>query len=134
MKSKKKKKYAPSDSEDSSDENERPRKKGKKKKKAITSNSDSSSESEHEHRPKKPSKLTKRSSSPAAFDLDTGSGGSVYRALKVGTGTTGLTESPCGICPSFEFCKEDGPVNPQECVYYGEWLLGGTMTNEVEAA
>lgn len=132
VKSKKKKKSR-SDSEDSSDENERARKKGKKKKKAVTSDDDSSSESEHERQSKKPSKRMKRSSSPAAFDLDTGTGGTVYRALKVETDTMGLTEAPCGICPSFEFCKEGGPVNPQECVYYGEWLAAGTIANEEEA-
>jgi DNA-directed RNA polymerase III subunit RPC6 len=121
-----------SDSEDDEDEDERPRKKSKKRRKAV-SDDDSSSSSEHERRSKKSSKSMKHSSSPAAFDLDMGSGGSVYRALREETGTIGLTESPCGLCPSFEFCKEGGPVNPQECVYYGEWLVGGTMTNEEEA-
>ena len=29
---------------------------------------------------------------------------------------------PCGICPVFENCYEDGPVNPKQCIYLKEWL------------
>ena len=65
-------------------------------------------------------------------DLDTSAGNSVYRALKESTIPFAWTESPCGVCPSFEFCKPGGPVNPQECSYYGDWLLGGTVSNEIE--
>lgn len=35
---------------------------------------------------------------------------------------TGLTQAPCGRCPVFELCHEDGPVNPQECTYFEQWL------------
>ena len=65
-------------------------------------------------------------------ELDTSAGNSVYRALKESTIPFAWTESPCGVCPSFEFCKPGGPVNPQECSYYGDWLLGGTVSNEME--
>ena len=66
-------------------------------------------------------------------DLDTSTGSSVvFRALKESTIPFAWTESPCGVCPSFEFCKPGGPVNPQECSYYGDWLLGGTVSNEIE--
>ncbi|KAK9447588.1 RNA polymerase Rpc34 [Limtongia smithiae] len=34
-----------------------------------------------------------------------------------------FTESPCGLCPVFDLCKKDGPVNPEECVYLDEWLV-----------
>ena len=34
----------------------------------------------------------------------------------------GLTESPCGRCPVFDLCEEDGPVNSRTCVYFQEWL------------
>ncbi|KAI5356530.1 putative RNA polymerase Rpc34, winged helix-like DNA-binding domain superfamily [Septoria linicola] len=35
---------------------------------------------------------------------------------------TGLTQTPCGRCPVFEVCKEGGPINPQSCVYFDQWL------------
>ena len=65
-------------------------------------------------------------------DLDTNPGNSLYRALKESIIPFAWTESPCGACPSFEFCKPGGPVNPQECSYYGDWLSGGTVSNEIE--
>ncbi|KAL6714016.1 34-kDa subunit of RNA polymerase III (C) [Lecanora helva] len=34
----------------------------------------------------------------------------------------GLTESPCGRCPVFDICEEDGPVNARSCEYFQEWL------------
>lgn len=78
-------------------------------------------------------KKSKRSPSP--FDLttfdsfDTGSG-LVYRALKESIPPFGLAQAPCALCPSFEFCKPGGPVNPQECVYYDDWLTSKTMATE----
>jgi len=125
-----KKKSHVSDGEDSSDEEERRRKKDKKKKKRDSSESDSS-ESEPERPPKK-SKSIRRSPGIAMDAFDTGSGGSVYRALKAVPCIAGVTEAPCGKCPSFEFCKEGGPVNPEDCVYYTEWLKGGMVTNVEE--
>jgi len=51
----------------------------------------------------------------------------VYRALKENTYSLGWSQAPCALCPSFEFCKPGGPVNPQECVYYDEWFDQKTM-------
>jgi DNA-directed RNA polymerase III subunit RPC6 len=34
----------------------------------------------------------------------------------------GLTQAPCGRCPVFDLCTSDGPVNPESCVYWAEWL------------
>ena len=34
----------------------------------------------------------------------------------------GLTESPCGRCPVFDECEEDGLVNAKTCEYFQEWL------------
>ena len=52
-------------------------------------------------------------------------GAHVYRAVHrermLGYGF-GLNQAPCGRCPTFEFCKDGGPVNAGDCVYYGEWL------------
>jgi DNA-directed RNA polymerase III subunit RPC6 len=123
-----------SDESLSEEEDQKPRKKGKKRKKTVSTDSESSSDSETErHRKKSKSKSVKRSSSPAEMDLDTSGGGSVYRALKETDKTFAWSESPCGVCPTFAFCKEGGPVNPQECVYYGDWLSGGTLAKEETA-
>ncbi|KAI9717880.1 MAG: hypothetical protein M1812_004407 [Candelaria pacifica] len=35
---------------------------------------------------------------------------------------TGLTESPCGVCPVFNLCEEGGPVSAGNCKYFEEWL------------
>lgn len=54
---------------------------------------------------------------------------SVYRAIKntdsddVGP-VVGWTEAPCGRCPVFEFCSQDGPVNASKCQYFDLWLQG----------
>ena len=29
---------------------------------------------------------------------------------------------PCGVCPVFSECSEDGVISPKTCVYYVEWL------------
>jgi len=34
----------------------------------------------------------------------------------------GLTEAPCGRCPVFNLCEEGGPVSPNNCVYFLQWL------------
>lgn len=49
-------------------------------------------------------------------------GAFVFRAVRQEKLSLGWFQSPCGRCPRFEFCKEGGPVNPRECVYYGDWL------------
>lgn len=43
----------------------------------------------------------------------------VYETL---SNTNGLTEVPCGTCPVNEWCEEGGPVNPETCTYFGDWL------------
>ena len=76
----------------------------------------------------------KRSSSPAMeLEFDTSGGGSVYRALKAADTAFSWSEAPCELCPSFEFCKEGGPVNARECVYYGDWLSGESIVKEEES-
>lgn len=32
------------------------------------------------------------------------------------------TEAPCGRCPVFDLCEEGGPVGPNNCVYFTQWL------------
>lgn len=106
-------------------------KKSKKKlKRAMTSSDEeesSSDLSDHRHRR---GKISKRSPSPfqSLGDFD-GRGGYVYRAIKPERISLGWSESPCSQCLSFDFCKDGGPVNPRECVYYGDWLTGGTAAS-----
>lgn len=49
-----------------------------------------------------------------------------YKGCRKGTKShlpiEGLTETPCGRCPVFTFCKEDGPINPFNCEYFKTWL------------
>ncbi|KAG2108494.1 RNA polymerase Rpc34 subunit-domain-containing protein [Suillus discolor] len=49
-------------------------------------------------------------------------GASVYRAVRQQRVAPGWSKAPCGRCPVFNFCRDKGPTNPQECVYYEEWL------------
>jgi DNA-directed RNA polymerase III subunit RPC6 len=55
-------------------------------------------------------------------DDDYGSTG-VYCASRVNEEREcGLMQVPCGKCPVFDFCSDDGPVNPHSCEFYQEWL------------
>jgi hypothetical protein len=54
---------------------------------------------------------------------DGGGGGPVYRRTAARPPlTTALTELPCGRCPVMDQCREGGPISPQTCVYFAEWL------------
>ena len=46
----------------------------------------------------------------------------VYRATNRLTVPLGQNQAPCGKCPQFAFCEENGPVNADSCEYYGNWL------------
>ncbi|KZT63169.1 hypothetical protein DAEQUDRAFT_734121 [Daedalea quercina L-15889] len=132
------------DKESEDDDKKRKRSKSRsKKRKSNSSDEENSSESESRtassdsdsdarSRSKSKSKgKSKRSSSPAAqfsaYDAGDGDaleyGAHVYRAVRPEfAGGLGLGQAPCTRCPTFDFCKPGGPVNPNECVYYGEWL------------
>lgn len=48
-----------------------------------------------------------------------------YKAIKKAVNrlsTETFTETPCGKCPVFSFCVEDGPISPMNCEYYKVWL------------
>jgi len=55
--------------------------------------------------------------------------GRAYRAVRQVSGEqresfeNGLTEAPCGKCPVFDICEEDGPVNARTCEYFQDWLM-----------
>ncbi|KAF7721113.1 34-kDa subunit of RNA polymerase III (C) [Apophysomyces ossiformis] len=48
-----------------------------------------------------------------------------YKAVRKGAdraAAEAMTEVPCGRCPVFSFCTEDGPVSPFNCEYFKTWL------------
>ncbi|KAJ3841554.1 RNA polymerase Rpc34 subunit-domain-containing protein [Lentinula raphanica] len=125
---KSKKKRLESDVSDEGSSDQESTHKGNHKSKKSRHASDSSSESDSDsddtrsHRNKSKSK---RSPSPF-FSFDE-AGSHVYRAIHEERVSLGWSQAPCSGCPSFEFCKSGGPVNPEECVYYGDWLGVGTV-------
>ncbi|TFK27072.1 RNA polymerase III subunit Rpc34 [Coprinopsis marcescibilis] len=135
VKKKKRKGKKIKDESDSSDNDDDARLKNKKRKKkrSRSSDSDSSSDSESEHRSRRSSKKSsKRSPSPfdySGYDNFDAGGGLVYRALKEEAPLVAWYQAPCALCPSFDFCKESGPVNPRECAYFEEWLETKPMTS-----
>ncbi|KAF2263052.1 RNA polymerase Rpc34 [Lojkania enalia] len=34
----------------------------------------------------------------------------------------GFVDAPCGNCPVFELCGDEGEISARTCVYFGEWL------------
>ncbi|KAK8843459.1 hypothetical protein IAR55_007116 [Kwoniella newhampshirensis] len=46
----------------------------------------------------------------------------IYRATNRLGVPLGQTQAPCGKCPVFSFCEEGGPVEPEGCNYYDDWL------------
>ncbi|KAL9712478.1 34-kDa subunit of RNA polymerase III (C) [Leucoagaricus gongylophorus] len=127
---KRKKKKVESSSSSSEREDEEPKR--KKRKSKLPDLSDSSSEDNH--RKPRSSKFLNRFSSPTAPGLDGDfgvGGGSIYRAIKEEHHSLGWSNAPCALCPSFDFCKDGGPVNPKDCVYYGKWLVAGTIEDQI---
>ncbi|KAJ5929786.1 hypothetical protein N7454_006736 [Penicillium verhagenii] len=37
-------------------------------------------------------------------------------------GKNGMTESPCGPCPSFRLCTPGGAISPETCEYFDPWF------------
>ncbi|KAJ5109412.1 hypothetical protein N7456_006087 [Penicillium angulare] len=37
-------------------------------------------------------------------------------------GKNGMTESPCGPCPSFALCTPGGAISPETCEYFDPWF------------
>ncbi|KAJ7904298.1 RNA polymerase Rpc34 subunit-domain-containing protein [Mycena olivaceomarginata] len=122
---KKKKKKNESDNESDEDDTSS-RKKKKKKVKRESSDSESDDDRRTKSRKRSPSPFNSHS-----FDTEYG-GGVVYRAVNQEKITLGWTEAPCSKCESFQFCKEGGPVNPKQCVYYEDWLVAGTVAFDDE--
>lgn len=134
---KNKKKRSHGSSDDASDD-KRSSKRKKKHRKDSSSSAESSSDTQQsgsdskEDEKSRKKKASRRSPSlPAGFmfDDEDSSEAYVYRAIRHEQLSLGWSQAPCSICPSFEFCKTGGPVNPRDCVYYGDWLVGGVVAD-----
>jgi len=144
-----------SDSDTSSEEEEIRKKRKKikgKSKKRDSSSSESSEEESDDEDERRRSKSNSRSSSkkaptskvsikrrkspsPDLNEIPVGSA-FVYRAIRQERVALGWSQAPCGRCPVFDFCKDMGPTNARECVYYEEWytLGAGSQKNAVSTA
>ncbi|KIJ45899.1 hypothetical protein M422DRAFT_59678 [Sphaerobolus stellatus SS14] len=101
------------------------------------SDSDSSSTSRKRKRSKSRTRSRSKSKAKSAFDVSDsdsdegmttiGGAGSanVYRAIRQERVSLGWSQAPCGRCPVFDFCSQNGPVNPDDCMYYSKWLEQG---------
>ncbi|KAF7982819.1 hypothetical protein HWV62_25759 [Athelia sp. TMB] len=133
-KRRKKRRKTDMDVDDASDADTK--KKKRRKREPDTSETESPDDTRSARKAKTKVKVKRsRSASPVlplAVDLDDDDfGGSyVYRAVRQERVALGWSQAPCGGCPVFEFCKDKGPVNPQECHYYGEWLTNGVVDVE----
>ncbi|KEP55040.1 putative DNA-directed RNA polymerase III subunit rpc6 [Rhizoctonia solani 123E] len=129
-KSKSKSRRATSDSEpgsesdsdssnsDSDSDSGRGRKKSKSKPKSRSTSKSKSKKSK-----------VKREPSPVEVQFDA-TAGRIYRAVRPERVALGWSQSPCGTCPQFDFCHDDGPVNARECQYYSTWLNAGIADAE----
>lgn len=51
--------------------------------------------------------------------------GTNYRTVLLATDTrafNGFVDAPCGNCPVFDLCGDEGEISARSCVYFGEWL------------
>lgn len=47
----------------------------------------------------------------------------VYKAIRDRHGNkTAWTEIPCGTCPVYDQCDDEGPITPESCEYIKKWL------------
>jgi hypothetical protein len=46
----------------------------------------------------------------------------MYKVAKNLTAMSYLTETPCGVCPVKDLCREGGLISPVSCEYFNHWL------------
>jgi len=46
----------------------------------------------------------------------------LYKPSKMDIVLNGFTSVPCGVCPVFRDCSDDGPISPHTCTYLKTWL------------
>ena len=58
--------------------------------------------------------------------------GTNYRTVLTAIDTkvyNGFVDAPCGNCPVFDLCGDEGEISARTCVYFGQWLE--TQSEEV---
>ncbi|KAJ8118942.1 hypothetical protein OPT61_g148 [Boeremia exigua] len=58
--------------------------------------------------------------------------GTNYRTVLTAVDTkvyNGFVDAPCGNCPVFDLCGDEGEISARTCVYFGQWLE--TQSEEV---
>jgi DNA-directed RNA polymerase III subunit RPC6 len=58
--------------------------------------------------------------------------GTNYRTVLTAVDTkvyNGFVDAPCGNCPVFDLCGDEGEISARTCVYFGQWLE--TLSEEV---
>ena len=63
-------------------------------------------------------KMTVASTNPT----DHGTKQNLYRSVKSVIDSAPVVRNPCGICPVFKDCHDDGLISPKTCVYLNKWL------------
>ncbi|CAF0903965.1 unnamed protein product [Rotaria sp. Silwood1] len=46
----------------------------------------------------------------------------LYRSVKPMLDSSPVVRNPCGICPVFKDCHDDGLITPETCIYLNKWL------------
>lgn len=47
---------------------------------------------------------------------------SCYRASELFIKETGVMKVPCGVCPVFDDCHDEGDITPSKCIYFKDWF------------
>ena len=46
----------------------------------------------------------------------------LYRSIKSLLDSSPVVRNPCGICPVFNDCHDEGVITPKTCIYLNKWL------------
>ena len=53
---------------------------------------------------------------------ESGSKQNLYRSVKPIIDSAPIIRNPCGICPVFNDCHDEGLITPKTCIYLNKWL------------
>ncbi len=53
---------------------------------------------------------------------ETGTKSNLYRSIKPFITSAPIVRNPCGICPVFNDCHDNGLITPSTCIYLNNWL------------
>lgn len=58
----------------------------------------------------------------ASMMKENGTKSNLYRSIKSIIISAPIVRTPCGICPIFNDCHDDGLITPSTCIYLNNWL------------